>query len=356
LVSLMLAVLSLEGTVILFPLLISMELFFFKTIKLHSLKSALSSLSFSPIIKYIPFLLVFVLYFALTFGGSRSFKLSGDQLDSLDQLNAVGLSGGDTYRLSLGVNTIKEVAVYITYAIHPHIPLRSLDPNLPTIILLGITLLLLVLVLYKGTALVRFAGIWLLVSILPYALFATYGNADRYFYISSIGFGVIVSWLVFTVSDWLRSKLPSLSSAIPVAFFSIYIIASLIVAQYRITEWKVAGEMAEDILQQAVLVLPNPEPGSTIVYLGLPKDHGQATVFLSAFVTAVKMRYGHEVEGVTFFQSHHEEAIEFLKNSSPTDQPVEDLYVLLYEDKLLIDKSAFVSDLNSIHPYSFFQW
>jgi hypothetical protein len=355
-VSLVLAVLSLEGTVILFPLLICMELFFFKIIKLRSLNRYLSSLSFSPIIKYIPLLLVFVLYFALTFSGPRSFKLSGGQLDNMDQLNAAGISGGDTYRLSFGINTIKEVAVYITYAVYPHIPLRSLDPNPPTIIFAGITLLLLILVLYKGTTLVRFAGIWLLLSILPYAFFATYGNADRYFYLSSIGFGIIVSWLVFTIANWLRSRLHSLSSAVPITVFSIYLIASFIVAQQRIHEWKVAGEMAEDILQQAVLVLPNPEPGSTIVYLGLPKGYGQATVFLSAFVTAVEMRYGQGVEEVTFFQSHDEEAIEYLKNTSPKGQSLENFYVLLYEDNLLTDKSALVSDLNSINPYSFSQW
>jgi hypothetical protein len=355
-IALCMALMSQEGTVILFPLLVFIELFFLLQSKTISLTRPNKFPSLFPLIKYIPFLIIFTVYFALTFGGDRAFKLRGVEFESVEQLNSAGFSSGDAYHFKLGIDSIKEIAAYTTYAVFPHIPLRSLDPNLPSMLLSGITILLLAVIFFQGELLARLAVIWLFLCILPFVFFTPFGNADRYFYFISIGPSIIYAWLFYKLSEWLLKRSPAISRLLPTILFCLYALASIFVTQQRVNEWQIAGRIAENLLRQAVILVPDPEPESKMIYVGLPQQYKQAYVYTSAFSYAIQARYGDRAVDVSFYQTHDQQTVDFLKSAVSVENPVENLYVLLYEEGQLVDKSGVVSDLELLQPSSFFQW
>lgn len=355
LLTLTLALLSLEGTVVLLPILLAMEYFLSHPFQLGKFRTYL--ISPSRLMKYIPILIVLGIFFFINFGGARAYKLGGgDQFGDLEDLNAVGLERGDSYRFSIGLDSLKEGVVYTVYSTYPHIPLRSLDVNLPVMVLAGGTILLLLALFVKGNNFIRFALVWMVVSLAPYVFFATFGNADRYFYLAAVGFGFALGWVIWQVYDGLMKRGANLARVFAVTAIGLYCVASLGVLQERVYEWYVAGEMASNILDQAVVIYPEPPPGSTMLFVGLPRQYGQAYVYNSAFVTALNLRYGEKAETVKLYQNHSERAVQYLATAAPVEHPLDDTYVLLYENGELKDKTQVVSDRDSLDPELWFQW
>ncbi|HSV85890.1 MAG TPA: hypothetical protein VLH85_04905 [Levilinea sp.] len=355
-IALLMALFSQEGSVILLPILIFLELFMYFREKPFS-RQVLAKIQWMPlIIRSIPILLIFVFFAFLTFGGNRLYKLTGIQLSSLGELNAAGFTIGDAYTLSIGSDSIREIASYVVYSVYPHIPLRALDPTVFTIILTILTIFFLTVAFIKGPGIIRLSLACLFVSILPYVFFTPFGNADRYFYFISVSVSILAAFYLIKLSDIIHNRIPSLKIAILTPLLAIFILISALMINQRINEWQAAGRIAEDILEEAVAIIPNPEAGSTIVYVGLPQQYGQAYLFMSAFSTAVQMKYGPGVDDVKFFQTHDQNAIDYLRDASPVQNPVKNIHVLLYEDGHLYDKSDSVADLDDIIPGSFFQW
>jgi protein O-mannosyl-transferase len=355
LLTLALALLSLEGTVVLFPILVAMEYLLFHDFKLGNVRSYL--IAPSRLLKYIPIVIIFGLYFFINFGGARAYKLGGEQIGELTDLNQVGLERGDSYHFSVGLNSLKEGVVYLVYAIYPQIPLRALDANLPAMILAGITILLLLALFIKGTNFVRFSLIWMVVSLIPYVFFATFGNADRYFYLAAIGFAWALGWLIWKVYDWLASRQLNAARAFSFAAIGLYCAASLVIIQERVYEWRVAGEMASDILDQAVALYPDPPTDSTLIYFALPRQFGQAYVYNSAFVSAIRLRYGEKAASLNLYQSQDPQVIERLTTSAPAENSLtSDIHPILYIDGVLEDKTQVISDRDSLNPNTWSQW
>jgi hypothetical protein len=357
LIFLSLALLTLEGTIILFPLIFVIEVLFYSQNFNGDQKWFDPKLLVRQFKKYIPIAIVFMLFAVLTFGGNRIYKLwAADEVSSVDQFGELGFTFGDTYRFSSGVNTIKELASYTIYAVFPHIPLRALDPTPITLVFTGMTLLFLLLLLLRGSNLLKLAVLWVILSVLPYPFFATFGNADRYFYLAAPGYGLLLATLILEISNRVRQISPVYAKLLIFMCVSIYIVLSGAILQQRIHEWRTAGILAEGIVDQAILAVPDPQPGMTILYVGLPQQYGQAYVFMSAFTTAIRLKYEDRAEGVIFYQTHDEQTIDYLRNATDVEKPVENLSVLLYDEGKFVDKSSKVSDIASIQPYSFFQW
>jgi hypothetical protein len=355
LLTLALALLTLEGTVVLLPIMLAMEYLMFHPFQLGKPRSFL--LSPSRLLKYLPILIIFALYFFINFGGARAYKLGGgEQIGDLEDLNTVGLERGDSYRFTIGLDSLKEGVVYIVYSAYPHIPLRALDANLPVMALAGVTILALLALFVKGNNFVRFSLVWIVVSLVPYVFFATFGNADRYFYLAAIGFGFALSWVIWRVYDNLSPRGVNVARIFATAVIGLYVSSSLLVLQERAYEWHVAGETASEILDQAVALYPEPPAGSTMVYVGLPRQFGQAYVYNSAFVTALSLRYGEKAEAVNLFQNHSDKAIQYLATAEPVDEPLNNTYVMLYENGELKDKTQVVDDRSALDPDLWFQW
>jgi hypothetical protein len=355
LLTLALALLTLEGTVVLLPILLAMEYFLSHPFQLGKPRTYL--ISPSRLYKYIPILIIFGLFFFINFGGARAYKLGGgEQVGDLEDLNSVGFERGDSYHFSIGLDSLKEGVVYIIYSVYPHIPLRSLDVNLPVMALAGVTILALLALFIKGNNFVRFSLVWMIISLVPYVFFATFGNADRYFYLAAIGFGLAFSWVIWQVYDRLMQRGVNLARIFVAAAVGLYGAASLIVVQQSVFEWAVAGETASSILDQAIAAYPDPPSGSTMVFVGLPRQYGQAYIYNSAFVTAMSLRYGEKAESLSLYQSHSEQAIQYLTTAVQAENPLDDTYVFLYENGELKDKTQFVSDRDSLDPELWFQW
>ncbi|MEN4099898.1 MAG: hypothetical protein ROW52_08245 [Anaerolineaceae bacterium] len=356
LVSLVMALFTQEGSVVLFPLLVAVELFSHLRDKPFSLSHQIKALSINPLKKYIPIFLVFLLFLFVTFGGQRLYKLSGIQFANVEEMQSAGFQRGDAYSFTIGMDTIQDMAAYLTYAVYPHIPLRALDPTFAAMLLTAVTVLILLFSFIKGPGLARFALISLFISILPFIFFTPYGNADRYFYFMSVSFSIFAACYILTISDWVKKTFRSFPIPLSTIVLTAYLLISAWMINERINDWQKAGELADRILEQSVALIPNPEPGSSIVYIGLPQQVGQAYVFTSGFSTAIDMRYGSRADGVTFYQSHDEQAIAYLKSADPLEKSVENLHVVLYEDGVLKDKSNYVADIDAIIPGSFFRW
>jgi len=342
LLSLSVAILSHEVGTILFPLLPLIELL------LHSEeRNARAWFAFRFYYKYIPYLVLFGLYFLVTFGGARLFKLSTDLTEK--QLTAEGFQY-ETYHLTgLSIYGIKDMLAYLTYLAYPQIPLRLLDPNLLTAMLALVTSLFLLFLLVKGSPIMRFSILWMVLAILPFVLFVPFGNADRYFYLPAAGFSILVGTLACQGYDKLKARWPSWGQVILVCLLASYLVSSIILIQQRIGEWRQAGEIAADVVGQAKRLYPNVPPESTMLFVALPEQYKQAYVFLGGGIGgAVYLAYGAQPSAPRAYQTRDPAVSSFLKKAEPVDHPLPGLYVFLYENGILYDKSNVVSSLEPL--------
>jgi hypothetical protein len=345
LLSLCAAILSHEVGVILFPLLPLIELI------LHSSeeRNTRAWLTFRFYYKYVPYLVLFGLYFLMTFGGARLFKLSTDLTGR--QLAAEGFQY-ETYHLTgLSIDKIKYMLAYLTYLAYPQIPLRLLDPNLLTAMLALVTSLFLLFLLAKGSPIMRFSILWMVLAILPFVLFVPFGNADRYFYLPAAGFSVLVGTLACRGYDKLEARWPGWGQVILVCLLALYLVSSIILIQQRIGEWHRAGEIAADVVAQTRRLYPDVPPESTMLFVALPGQYKQAYVFLGGGIGgAVYLAYGAQPSAPRAYQTRDPEVVSFLKEAELVEHPLPGVYVFLYEDGVLYDRSEMVNSLEPLRP------
>ncbi len=338
-----------ESGVILFFLIPFME-FIFSPIRISKERLYLSYLY-----KYLPYLILLVLYIVINFAGPRSLKLN-TVLDET-QWNNQGLVG-ETYHFSgWSINKIKDIFSYLTYLIYPQIPLRSLDPNLWTILLALVTSILMLFFFMKGSPMIRYLIIWIILGIVPFVLFVPFGNADRYFYLSAAGLSILLGICLIWSFDKLKIHYPTLSWMTIGGFMILYLVSSIILLQFRITEWRKAGEITSGVVSWTLSKFPNPQPGDIFLYVDLPGKYGQAMVFQGGGIkTAMMVAYNRKDLTFNVYQTRDPKVSEFLVRAPAVDKPVPGLYVFLYQDGVLIEKTYFVDNIDSLHPNSWYDY
>lgn len=348
--ALTLAILTQEGAIVLFPLIFLMDIL----LPAGALTRRFRSAGFY--LKYVPIVLLLLGFAWLNFGGPRAFKLNAEET-SPAELAQLGVSG-DSYHFNRpSLKTLQEVATYVTYATYPQIALRSLDPNLFTLLLAGGTCLALLLLFLKGSRIIRLAILWLAVALLPYVFFAPFGNADRYFYLASIGFALLLAALLYWLYTTLAHYRPALALPVVAVLTGAYAVSGAVLTQQRIGEWRAAGEIATSLGNQVVQLCPQPQPGDTILFAGvLPDRYGQAYIYNGGGIgPQLSLAYGAQAERVRIMQTTDPEVCDYLAQAAEVENPAPRLHVFLYEDDTVQELSGVVDRVGVLKPDSWFK-
>jgi len=139
-----------------------------------------------------------------------------------------------------------------------------------------------------------------------------------------------------------------------VLLMGLYLISSVMIMQQRIGEWRRAGEIAADVVEQAKRLYPDVPPESTMLFVALPDQYKQAYVFLGGGIGgAVYLAYGARPSAPRAYRARDPEVVSFLKEAEPVEHPLPGVYVFLYKDGVLYDRSKVV---NSLEPLRTGTW
>jgi hypothetical protein len=160
-------------------------------------------------------------------------------------------------------------------------------------VLYFVLLLLALLLSHDRLSLVWFSIFFTVVCFLPFVFIA--GFTSRFAYASAIGFAAIVA-LLLSACTCLKKKVsvPAFRfMALPIAatiFLTLSTYYALIL-QARISEWKVAGEIAYTIPRQIKTLRPDLPDGSTLVLSRIPRMHGHAYVYPLGLKSSIERFY-----------------------------------------------------------------
>ncbi len=299
-------------------------------------------------LKYLPYIGLFMLYFVVNFTGLRSFRLSGGPAPV--ELISVGGTGENYGLKAISFSTLKDILSYLTYALFPNLPLRSLEVGSgASYVFVGLTILLLAVALFKGDRIVRFGVAWLVFTTLPFVLFVPFGNADRYFYLLAVGFAIIVGGAARMI--YRKYSKVKVLVGFSIGFFILYLVSSVVLIQNRIGEWHEAGLIADDYIAQVVNLVPSPEPGSHFLFVNPPTTSGEAYIFLGGGMSgALPLRYNKTIADLQVFHSFDPNVIEKIQAAPSASVRLPNLYILLYADGKVIDKSNITLDVQSLNP------
>jgi hypothetical protein len=118
-----------------------------------------------------------------------------------------------------------------------------------------------------------------------------------------------------------------------------------VLIQIRIDEWKTAGEIAAAFVAEVVQTVPDPPTGSTIVLLDYPTDYRQVYVFTGGGADiAVRAAYDELGKMVHVVKSREPAIINYFTEADPVAQPLDNYYVVLYQEAELLDKSNTIDE------------
>lgn len=331
------ALTSYEVGVFLFPLMFLSEL----VLDRGSWRTTLKALyCLRMYVKYIPYLLLLILFVGLSFGGQRAFKLESTELDPR--------MGYETYHfVGVGLDAIKSFVSYWVYLVLPQIPLRSLDVGIGSVVLSLVVVGGSLLLFAFGRAVERFCLFWMGGVLLLFVFFVPFGNADRYFYLPAAGFSLLIGQLAVRLYEWIRKRWKEVARVGGIAIMILYLVSSLVLAQMRIQEWQQAGEVAQDIIEQVVGMHPEVPHCSQIFFVGLPGRSGQAYVFLGGGIGGV-MRLAYQDPCLDVYRSVDPKLVQWLASREEAE-PTPGQYVFLYEEGKVHDVSAGVRDFEDFY-------
>lgn len=279
-----------------------------------------------------PFIIVvciYILTLILTSSTSRLFANSSDK---------------SFYHFSIGMSKFKDIAGYISYTLFPFVPLR-MDSFLLKVTLLIISSIFIVVSFVSRSNLTRFGIIWMIVSIIPYALLVPFGNSDRYFYLPSIGFCLAIVGVLQSIDKVTRlNHKRVLKFNMYVLLLFLYSTCSFSVVQNRIQEWVEAGEITDNILTQVYQQHPSIKQNSVFYFINLPKQHKQAKLMGTGIGWALRDHYQQptlEVRG-----SDDMKIMTAVYKAVIQDSYNNNMYLYVYEDNKLVDMSIKLSDPN----------
>jgi hypothetical protein len=308
-ISFALGLLSGEMVVTLVPVIACLEYMLFKQ-KGHSWRD------FRRYRKYVPYLAVLFLYGLISLWGKGAARLS--------------MESAGYHLTGWGLGEIKAFASYLIYLVFPHITLRSLDVTFSTILLLSIAVVGLLAVWLKGSNLARFWVLWIALTLIPFVFFVPFGNADRYFYLPSVGFSALCALIGFQGYEYLKRFHQALAKAVGLGLLAGYLLTSIAVTQQQINDWRIAGEIARECIDQVTGSYPEIVPGSEFYVANLPTERGYAYIFLGGgFQGALRLAYGDS--SLKVFVTRDPTTIEEIKAVASHSVALPGIYIFLFE-------------------------
>lgn len=292
-------------------------------------------------------------YLLLTFEPGAGFRfMQGD---------AVPFSGlSSAYMVQpLGLPALKEFLVYNMYLMLPFIPLRSVDPSIPVALLAAVCFFFLVVVFGVGVRLPRLAAVWMVMGILPYALFVPTGNADRYFYLASAGYALMAARLCLRLYDLNGEpgRVSTLELAL-IGLLGLYVIGGTLMIRSQVGEWFTAEKIAVRVVAETTYKHPNPSAGQQMLYVNLPGTYGQAYLYLSGGINIEITQAYRDAEeiGLEAYQVNDPEVIQYVRSLPElTGETQTNLTIFLYENERLIEKNSASADLDLLKPWLWMQ-
>jgi len=164
----------------------------------------------------------------------------------------------------VGPHIFSNLSTYLTTFILPSqniakFPVKALIPLLNSFLPLllkvfSILLPILSLVaIIRGPAFIKFYTLWIYITLLPF-LFFSWGTASRYYYIPSMGFIAILSYLFLKLMNFLKHKPWKTILSICLCLFIIIHISFI---QVRVTTLYNRNEKIQDILEQLQDMYPD---------------------------------------------------------------------------------------------------
>ncbi len=240
------------------PLILLVMYFCFSPSK--SLKKGI--FTFGPI--FLIVMVYIILELGLLFAGTSEGTKSGGFYPGVHMLPAFS---NLAYLLIPNVN-IARIANYLT-SISPLLPrLLSALSYLMVILFLGVT----IWIVFWGARLQRFFLLWVYLSFSPFTLWVNsdLSQAPRYLYIPSLGFSVLLSFLILWISNLLRERGWKQRTVLTVLLLSwmIYSAVPYYFIQYQ--DYK-NGEVKKDIIEQ-IQQLYSSFPQDSKIYIGVPAE------------------------------------------------------------------------------------
>lgn len=300
----------------------------------------------------LPFAVLIGTCLVLNCAGARAFKLTGGT--NLSDLAAMGMRSGEAYHITLGLDTVKDTLAYLTYWALPVIPLRSLDPGALTAALALAVCGGLLAVIIRGSWPARAGVLWGGIALVPFIVCVPFGNADRYFYLASMGWALTAAALLLWLGETAEKRRPNAGRLVATVGTTACLLVFAGLIQARIGEWQAAGALAARIVQEADTLLTDVAPGDTVVLAGLPMTYEQAYVLGIGASPAVRLHCDHWPQGAKIYQTQHPDVINYLVNAAPAAQPLPGMHVLVYHDDHLRECSDAVSDLQALRPESWY--
>jgi len=263
-------------------------------------------------------------------------------------LDSVGPTQG-YYLTGVGIRQVKTFASYLVYIFFPQIRLRSLDID-PLTVLLSVGLVSgCVLLVIKDVCNSRFWVIWIAITLMPFVLFVPYGNADRYFYLAAVGACALLAGLGQRGYQALRQSSIVGAMALVVGLLVLYVGSSAFIIQQQIRDWRRAGTVAKQCIEQVKAMYPHLGPEARVYVADLPGRLGYASVFLGGgFEGAMRLAYGDPA--IRELHTRDPIVISEIRSSAsqaPPSPPSGNIYLFLYshEKQRIVDYTPYVGAL-----------
>jgi hypothetical protein len=131
---------------------------------------------------------------------------------------------------------------------------------------------------------------WMLVTPLLFVPFS--GPTDRYFYLPSVGFALLVGDLLGAAPRLVRE--PQLRGALVNASglaAVVLLLANAVGAYRRALDWRETGRVAGGVLNDTLQLVPKPPPGTAVYYAGVPPFLNGVPLFGNGLPEALRLHY-----------------------------------------------------------------
>lgn len=291
--------------------------------------------------KYIPYVLIPLFYIAL------SLVLLGSNVLPKILASSPAIVGDSDYHLNpVSFSMIKDGLAYLTYLILPLVPLRSLDPNMATMVLSGSILLACTIIFLTGRPFIRLVSTWIGLAILPFILFVQSGNADRYFYLASVGIAILFGQLFWILFDKAAERwLLRAGLALILIVFSI---SSIACTQFFISEWRESGRQFNRFVQFAREKIGDNEDVN-IVMVDFPDYYGRVYQFIGNGIIRAIQR-DHYTGQLKITKTNDALVVNFLNTGIQSDDYIPGKFVFMYKNGEFLDLSGYYSALIQKFP------
>jgi hypothetical protein len=186
--------------------------------------------------------------------------------------------------------------------VHGLVPGGSLLAQLPldalrvVVWLEGLAVLALAVVLWRiGYRLALFGLLWLLLTPLIFVFFS--GPSDRYFYLPSIGYSILVATLLTGLLAWAQRRLPRLH--IPARVTASLLLTALLLFQAidllaKENNWRIAGQATGGVFHDIRQAVPEPRDYSAFYFIDLPMFLNGVPTFQNAVQEGVQLIYDNQ--------------------------------------------------------------